>query len=292
MLDLETQFCQDSCAGILQQPKEVFLFCCNTLATKQKDHRSPEDYLQVLIADGFSATQASQIVSFRYSGFGDSFKNRMSQVFAKTPNVYGFSSVGPSGKTIEPLLNSYLKSSQSDYHNFEHTKKNIQKNQKLFTSLKNTSLMQTSGSILKLKNAEEKPYCYLKSFRVNNEFKLKYIKKLFSENKALGLLDHIQNYLHPIIENKNHLSKNESEILKSLSSDQKIKSDLIALLQLQGDVYLPLKANVIQILNGLEFINPEFSTRSFQKMLNLNSPFSGPKKDMLCSMQTTINLPA
>lgn len=292
MQDLETQSCDESCSGILNRPKEVFLFGCNTLATKQKDHRSPEEYLQVLIADGFSATQASQIVSFRYSGFGDSFKTRMSQVFATTPNIYGFSSVGPAGKTVEPLLNSYLQSSKTDYQNFDRSKSSTSQNQKLFTSLKNTSLTQTSGSILNLKNVEEKPYCYLKSSRVNNESKLLYIEKLFAENKAMGLLDHIQSYLHPIIENKKNLSNKESDILRSLSSNQKIKSDLMALLQLEGDVYLPLKANVIQTLNDLQFISPDFAANSFEKMLNLNSPFTVQKKDMLCSAQFTLNLPA
>lgn len=292
MQELESLSCDDSCGGILQQPKEVFLFGCNTLATKEKDQRSPEEYLQVLIADGFSATQASQIVSFRYSGFGDSFKNRMSQAFAKTPNLYGFTSKGPAGKTIAPLLNSYLQASKNDYQNFDKTKSLPQKNEKLFSTHKNTSLAQATGSILNLKQAEEKPYCYLKSSRVNNELKLKYIEKLFIENKAMGLLDHIQTYLHPIIENKKNLNSNELEILKSLSSNQKVRTDLMSLLDLQGDVYLPLKANVIQTLNDLQFIAPDFATQSFQKMLNLNLPFTLQKKDMLCSAQFTMNLPA
>lgn len=295
---LETKSCDESCSGILHQPKEVFLFGCNTLATKEKDNRSPEEYLQVLIQDGFSATQASQIVSFRYSGFGDSFKSRMSQVFAKSPRIYGFSSKGPSGKTIEPLLNKYLLSSQNDYQNFtpyfENQKSNLQKNEKLFSSLKATSLVQASGSILNLKNAEEKPYCYLQSDRVNNESKLLYIKKLFNENKAMGLLDHIQNYLHPIVQAaqvQKNLSPAELQILKSLTDDKKIKSDLVRLLELQGDIYLPLKSNVIQTLTDLQFIDQSYAANAFNKLLNLNSPFSDQKKDMLCGSQFNIQLP-
>ena len=292
---LETKSCDETCSGILHQPKEVFLFGCNTLATKEKDNRSPEEYLQVLIQDGFSATQASQIVSFRYSGFGDSFKSRMSQVFAKSPRIYGFSSKGPSGKTIEPLLNKYLSSSQSDYLNFtpifKGSKSSLQKNERLFSSLKATSLVQTSGSILNLKNAEEKPYCYLQSERIENEKKLLYIKKLFTENKAMSLLDHIQNYLHPIVLNQKNLNTNELQILNSLKEDKKIKSDLIRLLELQGDIYLPLKANVIQTLTDLQFIDQNYAATAFNKLLDLNKPFSDQKKDMLCGSQFNIQLP-
>lgn len=290
--DLETKSCDENCSGILHQPKEVFLFGCNTLATKQKDHRSPEEYLQILIADGFSATQASQIVSFRYSGFGDSFQSRMSQVFAKTPNVYGFSSVGPAGRTVEPLLNNYLLSSQNEYKNFDLTKSNPQKNTRLFSSLRQTSLAQTKGAILNLKTAEEKPYCYLKSAHVNHLSKLRYIEKLFKENKAMGLLDHIQTYLHPVIADLKSLSVDELNVLKSLSTNLKIKSDLLNLMQLQGDVYIPLKANVIQTLNDLQFINDDYATTSFQNLLDLNKVFTDQKKDMLCSSQLTLNLPA
>jgi hypothetical protein len=290
--DLETKSCDENCSGILHQPKEVFLFGCNTLATKQKDHRSPEEYLQILIADGFSASQASQIVSFRYSGFGDTFQSRMSQVFAKTPNVYGFSSVGPSGKTVEPLLNSYLLSSQNEYKNFDLTKSIPKQNVKLFSSLKATSLAQTKGSLLNLKSAEEKPYCYLKSSRMNHLSKLRYIEKLFAENKAMGLLDHIQTYLHPVIADLKSLSADELSVLKSLSTNLKIKSDLLSLLQLQGDVYIPLKANVIQTLNDLKFINDEYMAASFQTLLDLNKVFTNQKKDMLCSLQLTMNIPA
>lgn len=46
------------------------------------------------------------------------------------------------------------------------------------------------------------------------------MEKLFIENKAMGLLDHIQTYLHPIIENKKNLNSNELEILKSLEQSK------------------------------------------------------------------------
>lgn len=50
--ELESRSCQTTCDGIFNQPKEVFLFGCNTLANKDKDQRTPEEYLQILRNDG------------------------------------------------------------------------------------------------------------------------------------------------------------------------------------------------------------------------------------------------
>ena len=49
---MEEKSCQQSCPGILSGVKEIFLFGCNTLANKEKDHRTYTEYLQVLLDDG------------------------------------------------------------------------------------------------------------------------------------------------------------------------------------------------------------------------------------------------
>ena len=50
---MEEASCQARCAGLFRQPREVFLLACNTLATKDEDSRTPEEYLQVLLEHGF-----------------------------------------------------------------------------------------------------------------------------------------------------------------------------------------------------------------------------------------------
>ncbi|MBC7420628.1 MAG: hypothetical protein H7328_07865 [Bdellovibrio sp.] len=293
MEDLEKNSCDDKCSGILKQPREVFLFGCNTLASKQKDHRTPEQYMQVLLNDGFSTAQASQIVSFRYSGFGDSFKYSMSQVFAATPRIYGFSSVGPSGKTVEPLLRNYLKSSQAQYANFEAYDKEAgtKTNSRLFTALKNTSLAQAYGLNLAMKNAEEKPYCYIRSEKISRLDKLKYIKKLFEAKKAVQLLAHIQDFLHSVRLAEKPLNEEEKKVWLAFSTDPKLKNDLLDLLKLNGDIYLPLKANILNTLKDLDLIDEQFVASSFNQMVDLRTPFTETRRSMLCSLQLTINIP-
>lgn len=294
MEELEKNSCDKSCDGILKQPREVFLFGCNTLASKEKDHRSPEEYMQVLLDDGFSTTQASQIVSFRYSGFGDSFQHSMSQVFATTPRIYGFSSVGPSGKKVAPLLNTYLQTTKAEYQDFDSyvRKSGAASNLKLATALKRTSFKQAQGLLPAMKSSDEKPYCYIRSSEKSNIEKLNYIKNLFNSNGAIKILSHIQGFLHELKLNSVNHSKEEATVLAEFSRDEKLKSSLLQLLKLEGDIYLPLKANILNTLKDLELVTENFVADTFNNLVDLRSTFTPTRRSMLCSIQMNINLPA
>jgi hypothetical protein len=106
---LEQQSCSGGCEGILGRPREVFLFGCNTLAGKEKDSRTPEEYLRVLLHDDVPRDEAERVVQARYGALGDSFHDRMRRIFTKIPHIYGFNSVGPSGANVKGFLDNYFK---------------------------------------------------------------------------------------------------------------------------------------------------------------------------------------
>ncbi|MBO9667176.1 MAG: hypothetical protein J7501_10225 [Bdellovibrio sp.] len=107
--EMEKTSCQNSCAGILQNPKEVFLMGCNTLASQARDHRTIEQYLNVLLNDGIPLDFAEQVVASRYSQQGFSLEKRFSAIFNQSQKLYGFYSTGPLGKNAAPILQRYLK---------------------------------------------------------------------------------------------------------------------------------------------------------------------------------------
>lgn len=113
--EMEKASCQASCDGIFKRPKEVYLFGCNTLADKTKDHRGPEDYVEVLRADGFSVEEAQSIALQRYTPWGASTSDRMRSLFPNATGLYGFTSTSPLGKHIEAPLARYLESRSSVY---------------------------------------------------------------------------------------------------------------------------------------------------------------------------------
>lgn len=111
---LEEASCQARCDGLFRQPLEVFLLACNTLATKNQDHRTPQEYLDVLLAHGFDRAAAERVVELRYGPLGPSFRESLRRVFAGVPHLYGFASVAPRGAVAAPMLARYL-AAQGDY---------------------------------------------------------------------------------------------------------------------------------------------------------------------------------
>lgn len=108
--DMELAGCRNTCEGIMDHPYEVFLLGCNTMSTKAPDDRSPSSYLEHLLHDGISRQRAELITEARYGQTGDHNRGRLERAFrGQTKMLYGFDARGPSGATIEPMLNDYFR---------------------------------------------------------------------------------------------------------------------------------------------------------------------------------------
>lgn len=107
--ELERLSCENSCPGILSKPKDVFLMGCNTLATKVPDKRSIEEYVEVLIKNGFPRDLAERVAFSRYSEYGMSISQIFSSAFQNVERLHGFASTSPLGKYSGPLMRQALK---------------------------------------------------------------------------------------------------------------------------------------------------------------------------------------
>ncbi|HLE12101.1 MAG: hypothetical protein A2504_12340 [Bdellovibrionales bacterium RIFOXYD12_FULL_39_22] len=106
--ELETRSCKKDCEEIMNAPKEVFLFGCSTLAGKDGDTRTPDQYFDDLVNDGIGAGDAAHIVEQRYGSVGTSFRDTMRRAFQSVPHLYGFSSIAPSGASVKQHLIKYF----------------------------------------------------------------------------------------------------------------------------------------------------------------------------------------
>ncbi|MBX3019004.1 MAG: hypothetical protein KF767_14045 [Bdellovibrionaceae bacterium] len=144
--EMEKASCQSACDGIFKRPKEVYLFGCNTLADKSLDHRRPEDYVEVLRADGFSVEEAHSIALQRYTPWGSSNMDRMRSLFPNAAGLYGFHSTSPLGKYIEAPLAKYLDGRAATYAQELDTMKMGDRNTKLAEALKMFSFRQADAA--------------------------------------------------------------------------------------------------------------------------------------------------
>lgn len=143
--EMEEASCQARCAGLFRQPQEVFLLACNTLATKDEDSRTPEEYLRVLLDHGFDRSSAERVVELRYGPLGPSFRESLRRVFAGVPRIYGFSSVAPRGEYTAPMLTRYLRATPDYADVLLRKARTTSRNTALFASFAGTSLTQTVG---------------------------------------------------------------------------------------------------------------------------------------------------
>ena len=154
---LEEKSCQNKCRGILSEVKEIFLFGCNTLASKEKDHRSYSEYLKVLLEDGMARETAERVVAARYSPLETPFYSRMNFIFSGSHTIYGFDQLSPLGKHIRKPLRAYFNSinksfgSYADYLRLGQYKRLV--NEQLFQHLPRSAFTLNQAS-LSLQNEE------------------------------------------------------------------------------------------------------------------------------------------
>lgn len=296
---LEEHSCQNSCDGILKQPKEVFLFGCNTLATKEKDHRTPEEYLRVLVQDGIERDDAERIVQARYGALGDSYKERMQRIFSGVKHIYGFDSVGPSGKTVKPFLDKYFQR-MPDYENHllkmdtedlvslietaNHAVKDLN-NSVLADVLKDTAFAQCSGI------AEDDPayrfkseICKLYDSEKTHVEKIAVVESMLRSENSLMFFPSVSAYLK---ENHNLIMEDPGAraALNKIAMDPQVKEQMDTLLKsLEGSP--GLQVDVLHVQWVLGWMNKEqFDARvklAFKDRLkNLNRE----SVDLLCSLR-------
>lgn len=143
--EMEEASCERSCRGLFHHPSEVFLLGCNTLATKDQDRRTPDEYLQVLLDHGFDRASAERVVALRYGPLGPSFRGAHRRIFKGVPRLYGFSSVAPTADFTVTRLRRYFRAKGNYRQYLEETRGDARPNRELLDAFRGTGLVQTSG---------------------------------------------------------------------------------------------------------------------------------------------------
>ncbi len=260
-LQLEEKSCLKSCTGVTQSPKEVFLFGCNTLADKKPDQRTPEQYMQILINDGFQTATARIIAMARYSPIDHSFRQRMSQVFQSAPLIYGFSAAGPKGiyaaKPVSQFINEI--GDYSDHldrlssRNQEIIQQEIIKSQKIWK--KHFSNYNGTSETNKLESFEESELvCQANNFVRSKKNALVSLEKLLRKQNRLAYLLLAEKLLRNLTYSM--LNSDERLAVEQIKSNVELKNEVISgFSHLAYNIDLSLK--VIRMMNSLGWLSQE-----------------------------------
>lgn len=243
----------------------MYLLGCNTLSGSAADSRTPEQYYEVLIRDGLQPEAAASVVAARYGQIGKTNRSLFENIFSKTPHIYGFYSIGPSGKTMTPYLNKYL-NSQAPYENWlsqlDSQKKNklySGPNTKLKSMWSDMNYTETAGSQsgnsrdFKSSNQDNVLdfYCSFIDENKTADDKLKIISQLFLDNSGgyKFYIDELNDFFY-----KNPVSwftKFESvDLLKKIKAKSELKSQFNDIISQSS--FMPIKIKVLTLAQKTE----------------------------------------
>jgi hypothetical protein len=163
--DLRESACAEGCHEFFASVKEVYLFGCNTLASKKPDARSIDQYVKILTEDGVNPHKAQRVAARRYTSYANDYFTEMRALFFNAENIFGYPSVGPTGKNVAPTLNRYLQSRIQTSSKFEEIFK---------TTLGRTGMLKTTGLGRDLCEGRDSVLQKIKSYQEVRQYILSY----------------------------------------------------------------------------------------------------------------------
>lgn len=287
--DMEAASCDPSCNGIFHKPTEVYMYGCNTLAGKNKDRRTPEEYIRVLREDGYSMAEAQQIAAFLYSPFGAAFYSRMSKVFSQVPRIYGFDGKAPLGAAIRPLLSIYVKQMAPHFYNYINDP-TTDKNVTYANILAKTNSTQIAGD----RSRTEYPACYINSAIHSTTDKLEWIKDQILLDLSENKFDTIPmaQYYFKDLRNKNYrFTDYEESILDQLRTNSTLKN-AISTLKTKLNVMPMVAFQLSDFQHWMEWVtDKEFYQMQLRALLGDDpSTYSSSQRDFVCSLNRSIDI--
>jgi hypothetical protein len=281
--EMEEASCQQRCRGLFSDPREVFLLACNTLATKSTDHRTPEEYRNVLLAHGYSHADAQRVVAVRYGPLGPSFRESLRRMFMGVPRIYGFSSVAPLGQFTAPRLQDYFRR-KGDYAQYlEQVGRDSTTNQELLAAFAGMGLIQTTGVTPdEPTGADRTQVCRLYDDTESVSERLRTVKELLARTDFLSFLPTVEVFFgrHP----PQQYDSGERRLLEEIQALETPRQKVTELVY-QLDLSV-LKMQLANLARQLGWLSPEEHERLAANGLKqlLAEPLSTEVADIGCEL--------
>lgn len=281
--EMEEASCQPRCAGLFQYPREVFLLACNTLATKSADHRTPEEYRNVLLAHGYSHTDAQRVVAARYGPLGPSFRDAMRRMFAGVPRIYGFSSVAPLGQYTAPPLREYFRR-KGDYARYlQQAGRDSATNKELLVAFSRMGMIQARGVDPSEPTGQDRALvCRLYDAAEPVSDRLEIVRTLFEREDLLSFVPTVEVFFgrNP----PDRYSASERRIFAQIQSIEHARQEITELVH-QSDLSV-LKMQMANLARQLDWISADEHERLAEDGLKrlLAEPLSTEVADIGCEL--------
>ena len=111
--DLRGALCSESCPGLFEHLKEVYLFGCDTLKAEPVRSAMPE-VIRALERGGRTRAEAESAARELSTKHAESSRELLRRLFPNVPVIYGFASLAPYGRYAGPMLERWLATGGTD----------------------------------------------------------------------------------------------------------------------------------------------------------------------------------
>lgn len=287
--EMEAASCNAQCDGVFHNATEVYMYGCNTLAGKNKDHRTPEEYISTLLADGYSLGEAQRIAAFLFSPLGEAFYSRMSKVFAGVPRIYGFDGKAPLGHAVRPRVVNYLKKAAPAFYEALNTRE-TEENTLYSSAMYKTNATQIAGD----STDDEFPACYINNPQYSQTTKIRWLRDRIIEETLQNKYDTIplaQYYFRNLSEKKTPLSPTDEALLDDLKNNTEVHKSIAGLKSKL--TAMPTTAfQIAQFENIMQWMSDEeFSNVKVQTLIGSDlKTYASGQKDFICSLNIEIDV--
>lgn len=276
--EIERMSCDNSCPGIFAKPKDVFLMGCNTLSTKTPDKRSTEEYVEVLLQNGFPRDLAERVAFARYSNYGMSIGQLFASAFPNAERLHGFTSTSPLGKYAGPQLKRAL--SKTSAANFFTTGPDTKALSQVFSGL--------GFRIVEPRKESDSIYRQLTCGSLS--------KKSHDLEQAVAVLakkENLEKYYEPILnsmDNSKFIDLLKSTIAQNKNTQKQFK-DFFSSIEKAKSLPLKMQIQIYELREKLELISKEemiaLKVDSLRGRLSQKVNFI--ITDQICSMRKEIS---
>ena len=283
--DLQKKRCDNSCSTLFENLKQVYLFGCNTMTTKDGDHQNLNSYLDYLAYDHHSNNPQSFLSEAHqnYSRASMSNNNAIRSIFTDVPQIYGFERRSPLGFHVGPQLEKYFQ--KVKLSGFEKQLDSKKSDPELMKLLGSQSMIMNSGFSSNDEPVQAKSSLICK-LRSESDFydKLDSVKNYISKNKSLNQNKLILEYIWP--KDKNKMTSSEIERVEFFKNQPEVKtffeSEITKNPSLSGKldiVYMGVYFGVFDLDSAVRLQKESVELFYKEKMTNLD-------KEILCSVMS------
>lgn len=256
--DVEALSCSSGCGNIFGHVQQAYLFGCNTLNGKVRDQRTPQQYVDVLRTDGYGLSQAQRLAANIYSPLGGTYNERMQQVFPNASDIFGFSSLAPTGKHISDVLDKAF----SKYPNTPAD----QWAKTLTTDLKWLSFTSTSG-----KSQADSVICQFAGKRGDAE-KLKVVRAVFERGEGLRVATMMVGFFKTLsLDDLDYRAMNE---LSQIRKNQAAREQLLNFVSNSSDAFTVVRLELLEMMEKIGWINSQQASQLATDMVLRTIPKS------------------